>query len=400
MTTLMIIGAGPLQIPAYLVARQMGLRIVALDRSDQAPGMRLADSAHAVDTRDAAGAVEVARRERVDGVMTLCTDFPVRTVAAVASSLGLPGPSPEIALRATHKGLMRVAFEASSAPSPRYARVRDEQGALGAAGSIGYPVVVKPTSSSGSRGVFKVTREGQISEAFAHAQAVDGPGSEVLVEEFVDGPEVSVEVISWRGRHQIIAITDKVTSGDPHWVELGHSQPSRLPREILEAIRSCTGAGLDALGIRDSPSHVEIKVGKRGPVLIEIGARLGGDYISTELTRLSTGVCMPRAAIDIALGREPSVAPGYFRASAIRYIVPRPGTVTAISGVAAARNVSGVAVVEVHVKPGEIIHPVRSSSDRAGHVITAANGAEEAIETARRAVELVQIDVSGDEAGR
>lgn len=369
----------------------MGLRIVAIDRNPEAPGMKLADVAVPIDTRDEVGAVAVARRERVEGVLTLCTDFPVRTVAAIAYALGLPGPDPEVAMRATHKGLMRDAFLKSGAPSPEHRRVRTAAEAHSAAAELGYPVVLKPTSASGSRGVAKVMSPGQIPTAWAHTSAVAGAGAEVVVEEFVNGPEVSVEVVSWHGEHRIVAITDKLTTGDPFWVEMGHSQPSALGVTTHEAIKEATRAGLDALGAVDATAHVEIKVSARGPRLIEVGLRLGGDFIATELTSRATGVNMTKAAIDIALGREPNTQPRWSRGAAIRYMAPAAGTVTAISGEDAARKVPGVKIVEVYVRSGDRVGRVMSSLDRSGHVLAACETAEHAVAAAEAGAKLVSI---------
>ncbi len=395
MTAILIVGAGRLQLPAYREAREMGLEIVAIDRDPNAPGMKLADTAHTVDTRDSQSAIDVARKEGVDGVLTLCTDFPVRTVAAVASSLGLPGPTPEVALRATHKGRMREAFARAEAPSPGFAVVRSEKEARSALERVGLPAIVKPSSSSGSRGVFKLERAEDLSKAFDHAQQIEGEGAEILVEEFVDGPEVSVEAVSFCGEHHVVAVTDKLTSGDPHWVELGHTQPSCLSPITLERIGKCAAIGLDALGIESAPSHVEIKVGPSGPVLIEIGARLGGDFISTVLTELSTGVSMTRAAIDLALGREPSLAARWKRAAAIRYLVPESGVVSSIGGIEKARALQGVEEVEVYLEVGKKVGGVHASGDRAGHLVASAESREEAVAVAERGLALIGVDTTG-----
>jgi biotin carboxylase len=389
--TLLIIGAGPLQLPAYREARRMGLRIVAIDRNPSAPGMALSDSPHVVDTRDADGAIRVARSEAVDGVITLCTDFPVRSVAAVSQALGLCGPDPETAARATHKGLMRDAFLCAGAPSPGFCRVVDLESARSAIAAVGLPAILKPTASSGSRGVFKITDAAQVDAAFTHASAIEGAGAELVVERFVDGPEVSVEVVSWRGEHHVIAITDKLTSGDPHWVEMGHSQPSILDAQIRRSIGGVTRAGLDALGARDGTAHAELKVGPDGPMLIEIGLRLGGDFIATDLTLLSTGVNMVRAAIDVALGRKPDVAPRCAQGAAVRYLSHVPGKVLEVRGVDEARSLPGVEVAEVYVNVGDEVGAIRSSLDRIGHVLATGTSAAEAASRAERAAASIRV---------
>ncbi len=391
MTTIMIVGAGRLQLPAFHEARTMGLRVVAIDRDPDACGMKLADAPYAIDTRDDKEAIRVARKEHIDGVMTLCTDFPVRTVAAVASALKIPGLDPEVALRATHKGHMRDAFVAGGASTPRHRRVLSEAEALAALDDIGLPVIVKPVSCSGSRGVYKVERTEQMKDAWEHAKTADPLDTEAIVEQYIEGPEVSVEFVSWCGWHQAVAITDKLTTGNPHWVETGHIQPSRLAPEAQASIVDCAKGGLTALGIQDSTSHVEIKLGPEGPVLIEIGARLGGDFISTELTLRSTGVSMPRAAISIALGQKPDLAPQRSRAAAIRYFMPPPCIVGRVEGLADAQQCHGVKVVQVYVAPGDTIPAVRSSLDRSGHIIAEGPTGAEAICRANKAMAALHV---------
>lgn len=379
MTTLLIVGAGPLQVPAYVEAKVMGLRTVAIDRNPDAPGMALADAAFVVDTGDAKGAVEISRREGVEGALTLCTDFPMVTVAAVNEALGLAGLRPEAAARATHKGLMREAFERAAVPMPRYVRTHDDAGIARAVGGIGLPAILKPTSSSGSRGVFKLSGAGEMEQAIAHVRSIAGRDGEVLVEEFVDGPEVSVETVSCGGEHHVIAITDKQTTGSPHWIETGHSQPSLLPGRVRKEIARVARLGLDALGIMGSTAHVEIKVAGDSPKIIEIGARLGGDFITTELVPRSTGVNMVRAAIELALGNAPDLKKTRDFGAAIRYLVAEPGIVRRIFGREEALGIEGVKVVRIDVTAGQVLGPVKSSLDRHGHVIAVGRHADEAI---------------------
>lgn len=198
--SILVIGAGLLQVPAYEVARRLGIRSVAVDRNPAAPGMALADVAHPVDTRDIDGIVAVARSEQVSGVITLCTDAPVVAVAAVASAIGSRAITPEAAALATNKGRMRDAFAAAGVPIPAYRRVATLEQARAAAQAIGLPVILKPPASSGSRGIFKAASAAQVADGYAHARGVAGEESEILVEEFVEGDEVSVETLSFGGR--------------------------------------------------------------------------------------------------------------------------------------------------------------------------------------------------------
>lgn len=338
----------------------------------------MADVAYAVDTRDVTRIVEVARFEKVTGVTTLCTDAPVVSVAAVAAALGLSGISPEAAARATNKTLMRDSLAAAGVGIPGYRRAGSLADVREAAEELGYPVILKPPASSGSRGIFKAARPEQLPEAYAHARSVAGEAGSVLVEEFVGGDEVSVETLSFGGRHEVISITDKRTTGDPYWVEVGHVEPSRLSLTVQEAIRAQAVASLVALGVSNAAGHVEIKVDRHGPRIIELGARLGGDFITTELVPRSSGVDMVEAIISIALGRGPSLRRRSPTGAAIRYLLPPAGVIEEVTGVEEARVMPGVVRLDLELERGSLFEGVRSSTDRPGFVIAEGMDAEEA----------------------
>lgn len=392
MKTLIIAGAGPLQVPAFHAARARGLRIVAIDGDPQAPGMRLADAAHAIDTRDSEGVIDVARRERADGIVTLSTDAPVRAVAAACRVLRLCGLSPEAALRATHRGHMREAFAKHGVPVPRFRRTFDLEEARAAAADIGLPVIVEPVARAESLGIYKVERPDQLEAAYTRAASASGGATEILVEELVDGPEVSVESLSHHGQHHIVAITDKRTDGDAHGDGVGYTEPSQLPRVAQTQIKVATLAGLDALGIMDSAAHVEVRLSRKGPRIIEVGARLGGDYVTAELVPRSTGVDMIGAVIDVALGEAPRTKHTRYAAAAIHYVGAAPGIVRRVRGVDEARKVPGIAVVELFVTAGEELRPVRAGRARAGYVIAEAEEPQRAEASARTAAAMIVVE--------
>ncbi|MGB2823726.1 MAG: ATP-grasp domain-containing protein, partial [Phycisphaerae bacterium] len=302
METLLVLAAGPLQLPAVTTAKRMGLRVVAADGDPRAPGMALADAAHAINITDAEECLAVARREGVDGVIHICSEVSMFAMGRINEELGLKGIDSQTARRATNKELMRRAFEAGGAPSPRSIGAAAEDEALAAAEEIGRPLIIKPSRNSGSRGVTRLTAgdgRGKVIEAFRYALR-ESRDSSVVVEEFVEGPEFSVEVLVWDARSHVLAVTDKETTGPPHFVETGHSQPTRQPPDVQAAIVEAAVRGVRALGIDWAAAHAEIKLSPRGPVIIEIGARLGGDFITTELVPRSTGIDMVAGAISLA----------------------------------------------------------------------------------------------------
>ncbi len=192
---LLVIAAGPLQVPAIQEAASLGLRTVAVDANPRAPGMALADMRYAVDIFDVAAVEEIARAEKIAGVITLCTDAPVRTVAAVAAALNLPALSPIAAANATDKRLMRKALSANPALVPRFREIESVAAAVEAADLIGYPVALKVPCSSGSRGVYWIRSPEEMPQAIIDARRYHSQGT-LLVEQWIEGPEVSVEGVS------------------------------------------------------------------------------------------------------------------------------------------------------------------------------------------------------------
>jgi biotin carboxylase len=189
-------------------------------------------------------------------------------------------------------------------------------------------------------------------------------------------------------------VTDKKTTEAPFFVELGHSQPSQFPVDIVEKIKDAAVKGVKALQLNDCAAHAEVKVQDGKPYIMEIGARLGGDFISTELTHLSTGIDMVAAAINVALGNKPNLKPVTLpQGVAIRYFTPCPGVVQSIEGIDALTRPE-VYDAEIYVKPGDTVHEVKSSLDRSGHVIVKEATAQKAIEIAESIINNVKIQTN------
>ena len=201
MPTLMVLAAGPLQLPAVTTAKRMGLRVVAADGNPASPGLALADVGSVINILDAEECLALARREKVDGVVHICSEVSMYAMGRINEELGLHGIDSATAVRCTNKQEMRRAFEAAGAPSPRSTGVTTAEEAVAAA-AIGRPAIVKPARNSGSRGVTRLA-EGDGPEAvvaaFEYAMA-ESRDPMALVEEYVTGPEFSVEILAWAGR--------------------------------------------------------------------------------------------------------------------------------------------------------------------------------------------------------
>jgi len=386
----LVVGAGFLQSFVIRKAGEMGLTVIAVDRDPTATGFDWAHKKVILDIKDHIGCLKIAQSEQIDAVLSVCTDLAVKSVAFVAESLGLPGLSTQAARVCTNKALMREALTRAKVGRVAFGKVRSREEAAGVASSIGFPCIVKPVDSVGSRGVTKVDDISVLAAAFDAAAQASSSG-DVIVEEYIDGPEISVEAVTWNGKTTIAAVTDKVTSGPPHFVELGHTQPSVFSRErvVSETVQSC----VHALGIDWSATHTELRLAKEGPRVMEVGARLGGDRITSDLVPLSTGIDLMEAVILVSLGRSPQMTPRCEKGSAIRYLRVPPGRITAIRGIESAGSVEGVTDVHMDMSIGETVPQLRSSLDRVGHVVARGSDASCAARVAEEALARIEVEV-------
>ena len=394
MKKLMVLAAGLLQIPVIKKAHELGVFVIAVDDDPNAPGMALADKSIVPGgLMNEDKLVAIAKEEHVDGVIHPCSEVAMMVMGRINDELNLHGISRETAMRATNKHLMREAFEAYGAPSPKsYCTASVEEG-WSLFSSIGGKAILKPSRNSGSRGISEI--EPDISKedfsALFERSKDESRDASVMIEQFIEGPEFSIEIIVCNGVVNVLQVTDKKTTEAPYFVELGHSQPSQFPKEVVDAIKDAAIKGVKALNLNDCAAHAEVKYQEGKPYIMEIGARLGGDFISTELTHLSTGIDMVAAAINVALGNDPNLdSVAEPQGVAIRYFTPQPGKVTAIEN-KDLLNRSDVYDAEIYVKPGDEVKEVKSSLDRSGHVIVTASNAKEAIEIAECLINEVRI---------
>ena len=395
MKKLLVLAAGLLQIPVIKKAREMGYYVIAVDDDPNAPGMALADRAIVPGgLMNEEKMVAIAKEEQVDGVIHPCSEVAMNVMGRINDELGLCGISKEIAIRATNKHLMREAFEKYGAPSPKSRCFKNVELAWGCfCTDFKGDAILKPSRNSGSRGIAKIPyniKGEEFSALFERAKAESRDNS-VMLEQFIEGPEFSVEVIVWQGVPHVLAVTDKKTTEAPYFVELGHNQPSLYTEEIQQKLKEGAIAGCKALGLTNCAAHCELKVQNGEVYLMEIGARMGGDFISTELTHLSSGIDMVAATIDTVLGVEPNLQPVEEKHGvAIRYFTPKPGKVVSIENTEALHR-PDVYDAEIYVKPGDEVREVKSSLDRSGHVIVTAPTPQEAINLAERLIEEVTI---------
>lgn len=388
----MIVGASVLQLPAILKAKEMGLHVAVVDYNAQAIGIPYADQYYNASTMDEDAVLAAAEDYQPDGIMTLATDMPMRGVAKTSDKLHLHSINYETAVKATDKYDMIKAFKEYDVPSPWFFVVDTLEELKEHEADVTFPCIIKPTDNAGSHGVAKVYSYQELLNNYEYAHSCSRHGK-VIIEEFLDGPEVSVEVMVVNGEVNILQITDKITTEAPHFVELGHTQPSRLAEDTQKAICNVTIAACKAIGIDKGPAHVEMKVTKRGPVMIELGARMGGDNITTHLVPLSTGIDMVESTIKVAMGEKPDIEPTLHCGSAIRYFEVPFGTIKAIEHVEEALRLHGVRQITFTKQVGEQSTPIQCSNDRIGFVIAQGATAEEAVKVCQEAMRMINVEI-------
>ncbi len=397
MKKIMILGASILQLPAIQKAKEMGLSVVVADMNPDAIGFKEAGiEREIISTIDAEGVLEAAKRHQIDGIVTICTDLPMRVVAKVAKELNLPGISEEAAFMCTNKGAMRARLKAYGVPVPEYYNIVTKEEYLEAVSHFDEKCVVKAVDNSGSRGIqliYDVHDAESVDEAFDYCKQFSRSG-ELVVEEFMEGPEICVETLSVDGVCYPIQITDQLAKEPPYFTDAGYNQPTLLSDETKEKIRQVAVAANMALENYKGSSCTEMIVTKEGPKIVEVGARLAGDCMTTHLVPLSTGVDMVKAVINIALGEPVDFTQKHAKGACIRYYMkPVVGKIKAFEGIAEAEKVEGIQQVTLLKQVGDMAVELRSSGDRIGFVIAQMDTPEEAIAQCEKALALIQVIV-------
>ena len=314
-----IIGASYLQVPLIECAQKCGIEthVFAWECGDI--GEKIADHFYPISIVEKEKILEECRSIGISGVCSIASDLAVVTVNYIANAMSLTGNSMKSTSKCTNKHLMRKAFEEYSLPSPKSIMVDSDTNLDNL--ELSYPVIVKPIDRSGSRGIFELDSSQNLKESVETAVS-ESFAKKALIESFVEGAEYSVEYISYHGEHHFLALTQKYTTGSPHFIERGQLEPAIVDERLIGQIKQTVEKALDSLEIVNGASHSEIKIDPDGSIwLIEIGARMGGDLIGSHLVKESTGIDMVKAVLQICLGMEPDLtAVSEHKTAGIRYI--------------------------------------------------------------------------------
>jgi biotin carboxylase len=397
----LFVGAGRHQRRAILQARERRIRVVAVDRNPDAPGLRVADQPEVVDFADVDAVEEVARRHEVDGVLTVSADRAVPVVAAVAERLGLPTIGTSVAHRLTHKIVMRRVLAEEGIPQPAFAAVRSLAEGRAALELVGLPAVLKPVDSGGQRGVFRIDTPGDF-ESHLHAALAESPAREAILERYVEGIEMNGIVIVRGGDARVVTLSDRLR---PPGIGFGvgwiHVYPASIHSDQLERAERAAERSVVALGLRDGIAFPQLIASPDGSVsVVEVAARIPGGQMA-DLVRHAVGVDLVEVALRFALGEavgDDVALPRFSQPLAIRFLTAAPGTlptgrVVRIGSLDAVLASDGVVQAETYLTEGETIRPVRLDGDRRGYVIATADTSIEALQRAERAATLLEVEV-------
>ena len=370
-------GVGPLQKSIIVRGQKLGLFTVGIDPCEDAMCRDCVDAFEVVGGQDFEGTCAVVDKFGIDAIVTAATDKPLVMMSRVAEKYGFPFYSVETAQWSTDKFQMKKRFEVGGVPHAQgrlISKVEEAEGLV-------FPVIVKPRDNSGSRGV-KLCRNHEelkisIDEALDNSRL-----DTVLVEEFIDGPEYSIEGLHHDGKSEVIQFTEKKTTEFPYNVELGHIQPANISEENKEKIREIVAKIGKALNFVNCPSHTELKINNRGIFVIETSPRLGGDYITSTLTPLSTGINLEDELLKISLGIRINPQSQAIQYSGVRFFDFDEGSVIKhVPDTDFIKTWPHVIDFSFNLNVGDRVNRITSSLNRYGH-LTLVAGNRESIEDA------------------
>lgn len=406
---LLIVGAGAEQERIYEVARTLGCSIVCSDGNARAPMVDAADHFLHVSTHDAIGTASAALSfsntvKEISGVVTLANDC-AHTVAFTAELLALPGVRTESALLSRDKWRFKMCMKDAGIWTPEGVLVSDQSSIEKAVRQLScQQLIVKPVTGRGSEGVSLVDSRDveNILEAWRAAADVD-PNKSVLMEQFVEGIQLSTESFVQQGKVYTPVLCERnyerLAQFSPQVIEDGGTIPALLDLQLEHDVRSTLERVAEALGVEDGSVKGDLVVGPQGVCVLEVALRLSGGWFASDQIRMASGVDLVKAVVLQALGQLVSVSdltPSYCRATAIRYWFPSPGRIMAIEGVDRTKQMPGVERVDLSYRVGDELRSVRSHRDRFGSVLCSGDTRDEALSNVARALASVRVATGGE----
>ena len=394
---IIIVSAGSMQVPAIKMAKAMGLTVIATDRNPNAVGFKYCDHKVTLDTKDVEGHVRFAleNSESLNIKAAFAGSDCAVTVSAITNALKLPGIPLDVAKRSNNKALMKERWIRDKIPTPFGGEVTTINEAKSIIKHIGFPAMIKAVDNAASRGSMKIKSLDQLDDAIVNAKEFSMTGT-AIVEEYITGSEQSVETIIWSGRHYHVGMADRVFGYHPYHIETAHIDPSILTTDMQTRIYDTADAAADSLGINFGPAKADMIWTPKGPMILEMPARLSGGFHSQYTTPLSSGKNPIRAVMEIALGYdldESLIQETKPFTSICAGIFPPKGIIKAIHGVEKAKEIKGVEKVIITKKPGDLIENYFDNGRRFCWVIVVGKSKEHAFEIVERVKNTIQFEV-------
>jgi biotin carboxylase len=402
MRTVLFVGAGRHQRRALRRVKELGARVVAVDRNPDAPGFEHADAAEVVDFADIAAVAEVGSHHSVEGVMTFAADRAVPVVAGVAAALGLPGIGTETAHLMTNKIAMRRRLADAGVPQPRFAALRHIREVQAAAEAVGFPAVLKPADSAGQRGLSLAASIDDV-QRHLHAALAQSAEEEAILESYHPGLEVNGLLVARGGEVSVVTLSDRRRpAGVGFGVAVAHIYPSTLFGDALAEVERVGRSTIHALGLRDGIAYPQVIWGDDGVArLIEVAARIPAGQMDS-VARYGVGIDLIEIALRQALGEpvpDELVTPRVQQPLAISFLTAEPGPLPTgklvrVDGLDKVLAFPGVVEADLYFQAGETIRPVKVDGDRRGYVIALGDTNLEAVERAEAAAKLLDVEVA------
>lgn len=403
MKTILIVGAGNYQMAVIRRAKELGLRVVAVDRNAEAPAFGLADVSRVLDFVDADVLLEGVRDLEIDGVTTVQAERAVPVIARLAEALGLPGIGVDTAETMTNKAKMREQLAAASLPQPRFAHLRAEEESRQAIEEVGFPAVLKPVDASGQSGVYRIMSAAELATRLPETLAAS-PSGVAILEEYVEGTEMNGIVIMVDGEARSVMLCDRLRPpGSSFGVSWIHLYPPSVEGPQLEEAERVAADAARALGLRTGIAFPQLLATPDGRiVVVECAARIGG--LMGEHLRHALGVDILEVQLRMALGEDVPdalIERRHSRPTAVRFLTAEPGPlptgrVTHVGSLERVLAAPGVVEAAAYIEKGDVLRPVMRISDRRGWVIAVGKDVEEALERADVGASLVDVEVEVD----
>ncbi len=391
--TVFVIGSGEYQLPLIKIAKEMDLRVIASDRNPKAIGFEYADKSYAIDIKDKEANLNVAREEKVDAVVTTSSEFAVRTVAYVGEKLNLKTNSYQSSKLVTNKYLMREALAKDKILMPQYEKISTEKEAISFSKNHNFPIVIKAVDNAGNRGVTIVKSQKDIVSAIKSAYSYSNKNY-LLVEEYIDGTEHTIEGLIYNNQHSILGISDTIRNPPPYPIDLSLIYPSNKKRSIISNVKDVVNKSINALGLSIGETHTEVIIKEDKPFLIEAAARAGGMHIPSKIIPALTGINMNEELLKMSLGLEDvKLFPKYMRSVMLKFLISPPGKLVDIKGLDDLKSRDDVIYCYIDYKIGEIVRELKTGGDRAGYLIFDGENRDDVLNKEKKIEKIIKWEV-------